>query len=82
MEETKDILPGSEVSEADNKKKRKKKKKANRQSTSEVTQKTKRHSAPALENSVFKGISDSRLAAYGENPKKIKNKVKYGKQNF
>lgn len=82
VEETKGILHSSEVSETDNKKKRKKKKKANRQSASEVTQKSKKHNAPALENSVFKGISDSRLAAYGENPKKIKNKVKYGKQNF
>lgn len=76
VEETKHNL-----SETDNKKKRKKKKKANRESTSEMKHKTN-HNTSAIENSVFKGISDSRLAAYGENPKKIKNKIKYGKQNF
>ncbi|XP_042233020.1 protein KRI1 homolog [Homarus americanus] len=29
----------------------------------------------------FQGLSDARLSAYGENPKKFKNSLKYGKQN-
>ncbi|XP_045609159.2 protein KRI1 homolog [Procambarus clarkii] len=33
-------------------------------------------------DSFFKGISDARLAAYGENPKKLRNKVKYGKRDL
>lgn len=82
LPETENKLHESKGSETDNLKKKKKKKKGNRQSASEITQKTKKKNAPPLENSIIQGISDSRLAAYGENPKKIKNKVKYGKQNF
>lgn len=81
--ETKDILNNSEASETASPKKKKKKKKGNKQSSSDLTQKNKiMKKAATHENSFFLGISDSRLAAYGENPKKIKNKVKYGKQEF
>lgn len=76
---TKKIIHDSEGPATDNKKK--KKRKAKKQPTSEMTQITKKKNASGLENSIFKGISDSRLAAYGENPKKLKNKVRYGKQN-
>lgn len=77
---TKNIIHSSEDSETH--KQKKKKRKAQRQCTSEMTQVTKKKNLSTPENSIFKGISDSRLAAYGENPKKFKNKVKYGKQNF
>ncbi|KAK8389264.1 hypothetical protein O3P69_020896 [Scylla paramamosain] len=62
--------------------KRKKKKKRTTESTADMTQETKMKKSATRDNSFFLGISDNRLAAYGENPKKIKNKVKYRKQEF
>ncbi|KAG0730379.1 Protein KRI1 [Chionoecetes opilio] len=45
-------------------------------------QPTKLQKDATQDDPFFQGISDTRLAAYGENPKKIKNKVKYGKKEF
>lgn len=76
--ETKNKLNYSEASETAGQKK--KKKKGSKESSSDMTQINKTKKNATHENKFFQGISDSRLAAYGENPKKIKNKVKYGKQ--
>ncbi|KAK7076765.1 hypothetical protein SK128_022982 [Halocaridina rubra] len=40
--------------------------------------KKKFHTKKNKANEYFKGISDARLEAYGQNPKKLKNRVKYG----
>lgn len=76
--ETKNMPNYSEASETAGQKK--KKKKGSKKSSSDMTQINKIKKNATHENKFFQGISDSRLAAYGENPKKIKNKVKYGKQ--
>ena len=79
--ETQNMVNNSEVpetaAEEPQKKKKKKKKKGNKQPTSDMTSYKKK---ATHDNPFFEGISDTRLAAYGENPKKIKNKVKYRKQ--
>lgn len=71
---------GASDTTASPQKKKKKKKGNTRSDMKQATQNQKK--STSRENPFFLGISDNRLAAYGENPKKIKNKVKYRKQEF
>ncbi|XP_047469569.1 protein KRI1 homolog [Penaeus chinensis] len=84
-----------ENQENENKKKKKKKKKKNKeeaeeeevkaQDVSEVIKPPRKEKRKwkknGKEDPFLQGICDARLAAYGANPKKIKNRVKYGKKS-
>ncbi|XP_045136105.1 protein KRI1 homolog isoform X2 [Portunus trituberculatus] len=81
--ETQNKFNNSGASDTTAARSQKKKKKRNTKSTVDMIQESKNKKKLATrDDSFFLGISDNRLAAYGENPKKIKNKVKYRKQEF
>lgn len=65
------------------KKKKKNKKGQEKHSVSLQTLKKKKEEPNKTQREVFsEGLSDARLAAYGTNPKKLRNKIKYGKRDF
>ncbi|XP_063608041.1 protein KRI1 homolog [Penaeus indicus] len=86
-----------ENQENENKNKKKKKKKKNKEEAEEEDEEVKAQDVSEVinpprkekrkwkkngkEDPFLQGICDARLAAYGANPKKIKNKVKYGKKS-
>lgn len=47
-----------------------------------IKKKQKKSTHDKATDQVLPGVSDARLAAYGQNPKQLKRKAKYGKGNF
>lgn len=50
--------------------------------TTKIKKKQKKPSQDKATGQVLPGVSDARLAAYGQNPKQLKRKAKYGKGNL